>query len=91
MIASLHCLQEYLNQPYRGQLDFLYEMPGIVATLGISMAELPDFIAACIRKQDLGMRIGRNLLRLSVLLHELEEVQAFDATGFKRHQSSRHY
>jgi len=37
------------------------------------------------------MRIWRVLLRLSVSLHELGDVQAIDATGFKRHQASRHY
>lgn len=91
VIVSIHCLREYLNQPYRRLLNILQEMPGIVAKLGLSVAELPDFTTICTRKQDLEMRIWRVLLRLSVSLHDLGEGQAIDATGFKRYQASRHY
>jgi len=91
VIISIHCLREYLNQPYRRLLDILQEMPGIAAKLGLEVDQLPDFTTVCTRKQDLEMRIWRVLLRLSVSLHELGDVQAIDATGFKRHQASRHY
>ena len=91
VIVSIHCLREYLNQPYRRLLDILQEMPGITAKLGLSVAELPDFSTVCTRKQDLEMRIWRVLLRLSASLHDLGDAQAIDATGFKRHQASRHY
>lgn len=90
VIVALHGLREYLNQPYRRLLDILQEMPGIVATLGLSVDDLPDFTTVCTRKQDLEMHIWRVLLRLSVSLHDLGEVQAIDATGFKRHDASRH-
>ncbi|WP_265112520.1 IS5 family transposase [Halosolutus halophilus] len=91
VIVSIHGLREYLNQPYRRMLDILYEMPGIVAKLGLAVDQLPDFTTVCTRKQDLKMRVWRVLLRLSVSLHELGDVQAIGATGFKRHQASRHY
>jgi hypothetical protein len=91
VIVSIHCHREYLNQPYRRLLHILHEMPGITAKLCLAVAELPDFITVCTRKQDLKMRIWWVLLRLSVSLHDLGEVQAIDVTGFKRHQASRHY
>jgi IS5 family transposase len=91
VIVAIHGLREYLNQPYRRLLDILQEMPGIAAKLGLSVDELPDFTTVCTRKQGLEMRIWRVLLRLSASLHEFGEVQAIDATGFKRHDASRHY
>ncbi|MFB6130448.1 MAG: IS5 family transposase, partial [Salinigranum sp.] len=87
----IHGLREYLNQPYRRLLDILQEMPRITAKLGLSVDELPDFTTVCTRKQDLEMRIWRVLLRSSASLHEFGDVQAIDATGFKRHDASRHY
>ena len=65
-------------------------MPEIVAKLCVAVDELPDFTTLCTRKQALTMRIWRLLLRSSVSLHDLGDVQAIDATGFKRHQASRH-
>ncbi|MEA5408339.1 IS5 family transposase [Haloarculaceae archaeon H-GB2-1] len=91
VIVAIHGLREYLDQPYRRLLDILHEMPGIVAKLGLSVDELPDFTTVCTRKQDLEMRIWRVLLRSSSSLHEFGDVQAIDATGFKRHDASRHY
>src|SRR6056297_1041785 len=52
VIVAVHCLREYLDQPYRRLLDILQEMPGIVVQLGLSVAELPDFTTVCTRKQD---------------------------------------
>lgn len=37
------------------------------------------------------MAVWRVLLRESATLHVLGEVQAIDATGFQRHDASRHY
>jgi len=91
VIVAIHGLREYLNQPYRRLLDILQEMPRITAKLGLSGDELPDFTTVCTRKQDLEMRIWRVLLRSSASLHEFGDVQAIDATGFKRHDASRHY
>jgi len=51
----------------------------------------PDFTTLCTRKQDLEIRIWRVLLRLSVELHDLGEVQAFDATGIHRFSASQNY
>jgi IS5 family transposase len=90
-MISLRCLQEYLGHPYRRLLDVLQEMTGIVATLGLSVAELPDFTTVCARYQDLQIRVWRVLLRLSSSLHEFGDVQAIDATGFERHSANRHY
>ncbi|EJN57298.1 IS5 family transposase [Halogranum rubrum] len=91
VIVAIHCLREYLDQPYRRLLDILHEMPRITAKLGLSVDELPDFTTVCTRKQDLEMRIWRVLLRSSASLHDFGEVQAIDATGFQRHKASRHY
>ena len=43
VVVAIHCLREYLNQPYRRLLDILHEMPNIVSKLGLSVEELPDF------------------------------------------------
>jgi hypothetical protein len=43
VIVALQCLREYLDHPYRRLLDVLSEMPGIVAKLGLTVDELPDF------------------------------------------------
>ena len=91
VIVAIHGLREYLNQPYRRLLDILQEMPRITAKLGLSVDELPNFTTVCTRKQDIEMRIWRVLLRSSASLHEFGDVQAIDATGFKRHDASRHY
>lgn len=69
----------------------LHEMLRIVAKLGLAVDQLPDFTTICTRKQDLKMRIWRVSLLLSASLHELGDVQVINATGFKRHQASRHY
>ncbi|WP_327051922.1 IS5 family transposase [Halomicrococcus gelatinilyticus] len=91
VIVAIHGLREYLDQPYRRLLDILQEVPRITAKLGLSVDELPDFTTVCTRKQDLEMRIWRVLLRSSASLHDFGKVQAIDATGFKRHDASRHY
>lgn len=91
VITAIHGLQEYLDYPYRRLLDVLDEMPRIKGELGLAEATLPDFTTVCTRKQELKMRFWRVLLRPSSLLHKLGEVQAIDATGFQRHQDSRHY
>lgn len=70
VIVALHGRGQYLDQPYRRSLDILQEMPGIVAELGLSVDELPDFTTVCTRKQDLEMRILRVLLRSTTSLHE---------------------
>lgn len=57
VIITLHGLREYLGHPYRRPLDSLREMPDIVAELGLSVEELPDFTTVCARKQALKMRV----------------------------------
>jgi hypothetical protein len=91
VIVALHGLKEYLGHPYRQFLDVLYEMPRIVTKLGLTVAELLDFITVCTRMKDLEMALWRVFLRLSVDLHERGGVQAIDATGFDRRAASRRY
>jgi len=91
VIVGLHCLREYLDHTYRQLMDVLQEMPTILDIFGLSAGELPDFTTVCHRKQALKMRIWRVLLRLSVTLHDLGEIQAIDATAFERRAVSRHY
>lgn len=91
VIVAVHCLREYLDQPYRRLLDILQEMPGIVAKLGLSVDELPDFTTVCTQKQDLEMRIWRVLLRLTARLHESGEVQVVDSTSLAQRTSSHNY
>ena len=91
VFVAIHCLREYLDQPYRRLLDILHEMPRITATLGLSVDEFPDFTTVCTRKQDLEMRIWRILLRLSASLHESGDVQAIDSTSLSYRSSSHNY
>jgi IS5 family transposase len=66
-------------------------MHGVVKKMNLEPGELPDFTTVCARKQHLKMGIWRTLLRLSADLHNAEDVQAIDATGFDRHSASHHY
>lgn len=91
VIVALHGLREYLDHPYRRLLDVLHEMPGIVAKLGLSTAELPDFTTVCAGKQNLEMAVWRVLLRLSAALYDFGEIQAIDSTSFAYRSSSRNY
>jgi len=91
VIVAIHCLREYLDQPYRRLLDILHEMPQITAKLGLSVDELPDLTTVCTRKQDLKMRIWRVLLRLSASPHEFDDVQAIDSTSLAYRSSSYNY
>lgn len=91
VIVGIQCLREYLDHTYRQLMDVLQEMPSILDTFGLTAANLPDFTTVCARKQALKMKVWRVLLRLSVSLHELGDVQAIDATGFGRRAVSRHY
>jgi len=91
VIVAIHGLREYLNQPYRRLLDILQEMPGIAAKLGLSVDELPDFTTVCTRKQ--GPR-NADLARAAAVVGVAPRIrrgQTIDATGFKRHDASRHY
>lgn len=76
VIVSIHCRREYLDQPSRRLFDILQEMTRTVAKLGLAVDQLPEFTTVCKRKQDRNMRIWRVLLRLSVSLHELGDVQS---------------
>jgi len=65
VILAIHGLREYPVHTYRQLLDVLREMPGIVAKLGLSVDDLPDFTTVCSWKQDLKMTVWRTLLGLS--------------------------
>ena len=59
--------------------------------MAVPVDELPDCTTVCTRKEDLEMQIWRVLLQASASPHEFGEVQAIDATRFRRHEASRHY
>ena len=40
-VVSLHCLRVYLGKSYRVALDWLSEMPHILAEIGLETDELP--------------------------------------------------
>lgn len=69
----------------------LQEIPSIRDRFRLEVDELSDFTTVCHRKQQIKMKVWRVLLRLSVTLHELGDVQAIDATAFERRAVSRHY
>ncbi len=91
VIVAIHGLREYLDHSYRRLLDVLREMPAIVAKLGLSPDELPDFTTVCARKQDLKMPVWRMLLQLSAELFDTGEVQAIDSTSIAHRSSSHNY
>lgn len=91
VIVTLHGLREHLDHPYRRLLDVLREMPGIVAELGLTVEQFPDFTTVCARMQELRIAVWRGLLRLSTVLHNLGDAQAIDATGFDPHSANGHY
>lgn len=63
-------------------MNILQEMTSILGKFGLTSPILPDFTTACARNQAIKIQIWRVVLRLSVSLHGLGEVQAIDATGF---------
>jgi len=87
--VSLHALRAYLDQTYRQLLDVLHEMPRIAGNLDLQPDELPDFTIVSHTNEQLQIPIWRVLLRLSVGLHDIDEVQAIDASGFDRLAASR--
>lgn len=91
VIVAIHGLREYLDHPYRRLPDVLAEMHGIVADLGLSVDELPDFTTVCTRKQELVMAVWRVLLRESAALHDTGAVQAIDSTSIAQRSSSYNY
>ena len=91
VIVAIHGLREYLDHSYRQLLDVLREMPAIVAKLGLSVNELPNFTTVCARKQDLKMPVWRMLLQLSAELFDTGEVQAIDSTSIAHRSSSHKY
>lgn len=66
-------------------------MHAIVAELNLAVADLSYFMTVSPRKQDLEIRIWRDLQRLSAELHDTGEVQAIDATGMDRIAVNQHY
>ncbi len=91
VIVAIHGLREYLDHSYRQLLDVLREMPVIVAKLGLSVNELPDFTTVCARKQDLKMPVWRMLLQLTAELFDTGEIQAIDSTSIAHRSSSHNY
>lgn len=85
------CPSRVSRPPYRRLLEILYEMRRITAILGLRPSTSPDFSTVCGRKQKLKMGIWRIILRLTIDLHELGEIQAIDATGMDRIAASLHY
>ena len=46
-LVSLHCLQIYLDRPYRVMIDLLKEMPQITGEIGLDAADLPAPSTLC--------------------------------------------
>lgn len=90
IIVDLHGLREYLDHLYRGLLDVLQEMSGIVLIFGLLVDELQDFIPVCAqigpRDADIGSPIAVNPELL-----EPGDVQVLDATGFDLINTSQHF
>src|SRR6056297_443377 len=69
-VVSLHCLRVYLGESYRPTLDWLSEMPHILAEIGLETEELPDHSTLVQAFGRLTMAVWRVLLRLSAQEHE---------------------
>ena len=91
MILAVQGLKEYLGHDYRKLMDVLREMPRVTKTLGLAAETLPHFSTVCARKQAIPMKWWRAILNSSVELYDLGDVQAIDATGVDRTQTSQHY
>jgi hypothetical protein len=89
--VAIHGFNEYLDHTYRRLPDVLDEMPGVVTTLDLPVADLPDFTTVYTRKRDLEMRTWRVLLWLSAELHDPGDVQTIDATDMARIAASQNY
>jgi IS5 family transposase len=90
-VVSLHCLRVYLEQSYREALDWLSEMPHILAEIGLKPDELPDHSTLVKWFDRITMAVWRVLLRLSAQEHEPSGHAAIDSTYFDRENASKHY
>ena len=63
-VVSLHCLRIYLGQSYRTALDWLSEMPQILAEIGLKPDELPHHSTLVKWFDRITMAVWRVLLRL---------------------------
>ena len=79
-VVSLHCLRIYLERSYREALDWLSEMPNILAEIGLDPDELPNHSTLVKWFDRLTMAVWRVLLRLSAQEHEPSGHAAIDAT-----------
>jgi len=90
-VVSQHCLRVYLGESYRAALDWLSEMPHILAEIGLETDELPDHLTLVKAFDRLTMAVWRVLLRLSAQEHEPPGDAAIDSTYFDRENASKHY
>ena len=90
-VVSLHCLRIYLGQSYRTALDWLSEMPQILAEIGLEPDELPHHSTLVKWFDRITMAVWRVLLRLSAQEHEPSGHAAIDSTYFDRENASKHY
>jgi len=90
-VVSLHCLRIYLGQSYRTALDWLSEMPQILAEIGLEPDELPHHSTLVKWFERITMAVWRVLLRLSAQEHEPSGEAAIDSTYFDRENASKHY
>ena len=90
-VVSLHCLRVYLGQSYRTTLDWLSEMPQILAEIGLEPDELPHHSTLVKWFDTLTMAVWRVLLRLSAQEHDPSGDAAIDSTYFDRENASKHY
>jgi len=86
-MLSLHALRIELGKSYRGTLDLLSEMPGVLDEIGLT--RLPHYTVFRRWFDRLPMQRWRAFLQASV--EKRSGHAAIDSTGFDRDQPSRHY
>ena len=91
-LVSLHCLRIYLDESYRGTLDFLSEMPHILTEIGFEKDDLSDHSKLVDSFYRFRMKVWRVLLRLSAQLHRVSGRATIDITfSTAKTQASKHY
>ncbi len=90
-VVPFHCLRIYLGQSYCTALDWLSEMPQILAEIGLEPDELPHHSTLVKWFDRITMAVWRVLLRLSAQEHEPSGDAAIDSTYLDRENASKHY
>ena len=86
-MLTLHALRIELGKPYRGTVDLLSEMPGVLDEIGLS--RLPHYTVLRTWFTRISTKTWRAFLGASA--EKRTGHAAIDSTGFDRDQPSRHY